>query len=88
MLGRLLRNIANSVKRVFGIEKPDITTAETTRTPDIKPGDTVDLDDLGDTYSGNYYVDEVSHTVDSDDYDQHFDLKRNATDHEPESDDK
>jgi len=76
MLGRLLRNIANSVKRVFGIEKPDITTTEITGTQDIKTGDTVDLDGLGDTYSGKYYVDDVSHKTDGEGQETVFDTER------------
>ena len=73
MPGRLLRNVASFVKRVFGIEKPDITTTETSDTPGIKPGDTVDLDGLGDAYSGDYYVDDVSHKTDGEGYETEFD---------------
>ena len=76
MLGHLLRNIANSVKRVFGIEKPDIRTTESAGTSDIKTGDTVDLDGLGDTYSGNNYVDDVSHETDGEGYETEFDTDR------------
>ena len=76
MLARLLRNIANSVKRVFGIEKPDITTTETTDTSDIKPGDTVDLNGVGDRFSGESNVDSVSHSTDEEGYETRFDTDR------------
>ena len=73
MLGRLLQNIANSVKRVFGIETPDITTTETTNTSDIKPGDTVDLNGVGDRFSGESNVDSVSHSIEEKGYETEFD---------------
>lgn len=76
MLGRLLRNIANSVKRVFGIEEPDVTTAETTDTQDINPGETIDVDGVGDRFSGESNVDSVSHSTDEEGYETGFDTDR------------
>ena len=40
---------------------------------------TVEVDGVGETYGGRYYVDEVTHHFDSEGYRQHFKLLRNAT---------
>jgi phage protein D len=76
MLGRLLRNIANSVKRVFGIEEPDVTTAETIDTPDINPGEKIDVNGVGGRFSGESNVDSVSHNTDKEGYETGFDADR------------
>ncbi len=47
--------------------------------PGIKPHKTVDINGIGDLFSGRYYVDEVSHTFSQDGYRKRFDLGRNAT---------
>ena len=76
-LRSLISNIVTPIKRAVGI---GIT--------DINPKDKVDVDGIGTTHSGTYYVDEVSHKITSENQRQQFDLKRNATGNEPESDDK
>ena len=88
------QNIISSVKKIVGIVPPEIKPDETTSigtpeikpvettsigTSDINPGETIDLNGVGDQHSGDYYVDEVSHTVDANGYRQRFDLDRNAT---------
>lgn len=74
-LRSLITNIVIPIKRAVGIA-------------DINPKDKVDVDGAGSTHSGTYYVDEVSHTITSENHKQQFDLKRNATGTEQESDDK
>lgn len=78
---RFFQKIISSAKKIVGIVPPEIKPVETTAigTPDIASGDTIDTDGMGDTYSGTYYVDEVSHTFDSNGYRQSFYLERNAT---------
>ena len=76
MLSRLLRNIADSIKRVFGIEKPDLTATESTDTSGIKTGDTVDLNGVGDRFSGESNVDAVSHSTDEEGYEVDIDTDK------------
>ena len=68
MLRRLFQKIIFSFKKAVGIG-----------TPDIKPGETIDTNGVGDQHSDKYYVDEVSHTFDTKGYRQRFHLNRNAT---------
>ena len=68
MLRRLLINIVSPFKKT-----PVVGT------PDVKPDETVDVNRLGDTVSGKYHVDEVSHTFGEDDYQEKFDAERNDT---------
>jgi hypothetical protein len=76
MLGSLLRDIANSVKKVFGIEEPDITTTETTDTSGIKPSEKIDVNGMGDRFSGESNVDGVSHETDGEGYETDFDTDK------------
>ena len=66
ILNRFFRKIILSIKRAIGI-------------PDIRPDETIDVNGVGDSYSGEYYVDPVSHKYDTNNYRQHFDLDREGT---------
>jgi uncharacterized protein len=44
--------------------------------PDMRPGDTVTLADLGDRFSGSYEVKKVEHTIGSSGYSTRFDVRK------------
>lgn len=67
-LHRFFQKVASSLKKATGIGLPA-----------LNPGETVDTNNAGDVYSGNYYVDGVSHGYHENSNKQHFALKRNAT---------
>ena len=46
--------------------------------PDITPGICVELDGLGDQFSGTYYVTETTHTISGDAYQVNFKVRRNV----------
>lgn len=46
--------------------------------PDLRVGKLILLDGLGDNFSGQYYVDQVTHAINSSGYQTSFMLKRNA----------
>ena len=48
--------------------------------PDIRAGSRIQLNDIGTTYNGTYYVSEVTHTFTSSGYRAHFTLNRNEVD--------
>ena len=50
----------------------------------VKPGDEINIDGVGPTFKGIYYVDEVKHEYTSTGYQQSFKLSRSATDSAPE----
>jgi len=53
------------------------TDSESYYLPDLVPGDNIDLNGIGDTYGGKYYVDEVTHSFSSGEYRSDFTLERN-----------
>jgi SpoVK/Ycf46/Vps4 family AAA+-type ATPase len=46
---------------------------------DLNPGDTVDVDGLGDAFSGQYYVDGAQHNISETDYQEELNVERNDT---------
>jgi len=62
------QKIVSSFKKATGIGLPSLS-----------PGETVETHDVGDTYSGKYYVDSVSHGFHANNDKQRFELKRNST---------
>jgi phage protein D len=53
-------------------------TVELVGRPDLLPGKTVELRDLGNWFSGKYYIDKVTHKIGSEGYRTTCGLKRNA----------
>ena len=45
----------------------------------VKMGDEINIDGIGSTYGGTYYVDEVTHVFSQSGYRQRFRLNRNST---------
>jgi len=62
-----------------GIYSVVISDDEDLGPPVLSPGDNVDINGVGATFSGTYYVDTVTHSISTDGYRQRFKLKRNAT---------
>jgi phage protein D len=52
-------------------------SGETIGIPDIKPGVCIELEDLGNWFKGKYYVEKVSHKIDTSGYRTTFDVRRN-----------
>jgi len=52
--------------------------AETVGMPEIRPGVNIKLENLGQWFSGKYYVEEATHTIDSNGYKTRFKVRRNA----------
>ena len=76
-LHRFFQKLVFSFKKATGIGLPA-----------LHPGKTVDTNDFGDTQSGRYYVDRVSHGFRDSSFRQRFKLKRSATGNsDSESDD-
>ena len=46
--------------------------------PDLRSGSVVDLQGLGPRFSGQYYIDEATHTIGSNGYDVSFKVRRNS----------
>lgn len=67
-LHRFFQKIVSSFKKATGIGLPA-----------LHPGETVNTNEVGDTHSGKYYVDRVSHDFHANNYKQRLKLKRNAT---------
>jgi uncharacterized protein len=53
-------------------------TAETIGIPELRSGQVVELAGLGPRFSGMYYVDEATHSIDNNGYSTHFTVKRNS----------
>ena len=66
---RFIQKIVSSFKKATGVKFPA-----------LQPGETVNTHEVGDTHSGKYYVDRVSHEFHANSYKQRLKLKRNATD--------
>ena len=64
ILRRLLTKIAISIKRTVGIPS------------DIKPGDSFDLNGVGDRFSGESNVDATSHEIDDESYQTDIEAER------------
>ncbi len=52
----------------------------------VKLGDEINIDGIGSTHGGTYYVDEVTHVFTKSGYRQRFKLTRNSTNAEQEGD--
>jgi phage protein D len=53
-------------------------TAETIGIPELRSGQVVELAGLGPRFSGLYYVDEATHSINGNGYSTHFTVKRNS----------
>ena len=49
----------------------------------LRVGEPVEVDGVGERYSGTYYVDSVTHRFDARGYEQRFSLLRNALGRQP-----
>lgn len=53
-------------------------SGETIGIPEIKPGVCIELEGLGDWFSGKYYVEKATHTIDNNGYRNTFEVRRNT----------
>ncbi len=53
-------------------------SADTIGIPDLKPAVYVNLDGLGEWFSGKYYIEKVTHSIDNNGYRTNFEARRNS----------
>jgi phage protein D len=53
-------------------------SGDTIGTPELRSGKVIDLQGLGPLFSGRYYIEEATHTIDGNGYQTSFSAKRNA----------
>ncbi len=84
----VITNVAvSSVEQANAIAKSELNKAsnslvegevESIGLPDIRPGVNIGLGGMGKRFSGKYYVEETTHTIDDNGYRTRFKVKRNA----------
>ena len=57
-------------------EKLKQKTEETTGLPELKPGQNVELTGMGETFSGQYHIEEVTHTISDSGYSATFNKRK------------